>query len=89
MTISEWATTMASLSAILAFLGAIISWIFKRYADSIVNKLVKEYLYELKPNSGSSLRDEVKAIRTDVTELKINLSGLEGRFDQHVAETRK
>lgn len=37
-----------------------------------VQKLVKQYLSELKPNSGSSLRDEVKEIHAQVeTILKI------------------
>jgi hypothetical protein len=33
------------------------------------------------------MRDAVNKIGTDVTEMRVSLARLEGRFDQHVDET--
>jgi hypothetical protein len=87
MTIAELATTLAGFTVFLTFIAAIISWVFKRYMNNVLSQITKEYLSELKPNSGSSMRDEVKAIRLDITDLKVDLASLEGKFDQHIKET--
>lgn len=81
-----WAEALAAFTVVLATVGAIIGWVFKKYADSLVNKLVKDYLSELKPNGGGSLRDDVKSLQKDVTNVRIELSHLQGRFAQHLAE---
>ena len=47
MTAANWAGLIVSLIAIVSAFGASVRW------------LVKHYLYELKPNSGSSLKDSV------------------------------
>jgi hypothetical protein len=47
---------------------------------------IKHYLNELKPNGGSSMRDAINKIGTDITEVRVSLARLEGRFDQHVEE---
>lgn len=86
MTLVEWANALAALTVVVAFVGGVFGWIFKRYADSLVNKLVKEYLYELKPNGGTSLKDDVKALHKDVTNIRVELGHLQGRFAQHLAE---
>lgn len=82
----DWAEPLAAFTVILVFAGTIIGWVFKKYADSIVNKLVKDYLSELKPNGGGSLRDDVKELAKDVTNIRVELSHLQGRFAQHLAE---
>ena len=47
MTAANWASLIVSIIAVVtAFVGS-VQW------------LVKHYLYELKPNSGSSLKDSV------------------------------
>jgi hypothetical protein len=56
------------------------------YTNEIVTNLVKEYLSELKPNHGSSLRDDIIAIKGDLNEVKVDLATLEGKFDQHIKE---
>lgn len=74
MTISDWA---ALTSTVLGIGGAVtlgIRW------------TIKHYLAELKPNGGSSLRDAINKIGTDMTEVRVSLARLEGRFDQHVEE---
>jgi hypothetical protein len=51
--------------------------------------LFRSYLAELKPNGGSSMRDAINRIGLDVTEMRVSLARLEGRFDQHVEEGEK
>ena len=54
MTPTEWAgVAVAAITLVTAFAGA-IRW------------LVKHYLYELKPNGGSSLKDKVNALEHKV-----------------------
>ena len=96
MTITELATTLAAFTAVLTFIGAVVTWVFKNYANKLVGDLTKDYLSELKPNSGSSLKDAVNSIKRDVsevkrdiTDVKIDLSALEGKFDQHIRENAK
>ena len=56
MTPTEWATlAVAGLTLITGFVG-VVRW------------LVKHYLYELRPNGGSSLKDKV-----DLLEEKVEL----------------
>jgi hypothetical protein len=87
MTIAELATTLAAFTAVLTFIGAVISRALKNHTSKVVSDLIKEYLSELKPNHGSSLRDEITYIRDDVIDLKVDLAKLEGKFDQHIKET--
>ena len=83
MTAIDWIGFISSLLSILAFAGTILLRIIKKS----VNHIITEYLSELKPNHGSSLRDEIKGIRVDVTDLKVDVARLEGKFEQHVSET--
>ena len=74
MSISDWA---ALTSTVLGIGGAVtlgIRW------------TIKHYLAELKPNGGSSLHDAISRIGLDITEVRVSLARLEGRFDQHVEE---
>ena len=74
MSISDWA---ALTSTVLGIGGAVILGI--RWT-------IKHYLAELKPNGGSSMRDAITRIGEDMTEVRVSLARLEGRFDQHVEE---
>jgi hypothetical protein len=47
MTASNWAGLIVSVIAVISAFAGSVRW------------LVKHYLYELKPNSGSSLKDSV------------------------------
>jgi hypothetical protein len=54
MTPTEWATlAVATLTIITGFAG-VVRW------------LVKHYLYELRPNGGSSLKDKVDSLEEKV-----------------------
>ena len=47
MTYANWASLLVAIIAIVTAFSGAVRW------------LVKHYLYELKPNSGSSLKDSV------------------------------
>ena len=74
MSIESWAALTSTIIGIggITILG--IKW------------TIKHYLAELKPNGGSSMRDAVNKISADMTEVRVSLARLEGRFDQHVEE---
>ena len=67
MTIADWATTISGFLAVLIAVCGAFRW------------LVKNYLSEMKPNGGSSMRD-------DISEIKVMLAKLEGKFEQHIEE---
>ncbi len=54
MTAANWAGLIVSLIAIVSAFAGSVRW------------LVKHYLYELKPNSGSSLKDSVTRLEHKV-----------------------
>jgi hypothetical protein len=54
MTASNWAGLIVSIIAIVSAFGASVRW------------LVKHYLYELKPNSGSSMRDSINRLEAQM-----------------------
>lgn len=61
MTPSDWATVVACVLAIISAFVAGIRW------------MVKAYLHELVPNSGSSLKDKVTRLETRVDEIYLLL----------------
>jgi len=58
MTPENWAGLIVSIIAIMSAFVASIRW------------LVKHYLSELKPNSGSSMRDELTGLKHEVAIIK-------------------
>lgn len=67
MSIPDWATTV---SGVLAALASI--WAIHRF---VTRALIRDYLSELKPNGGTSMKDKVNSIDTKVQKL-------ESRIDQ-------
>ena len=55
MTATNWATISVSAIAIVTAFAGVVRW------------LVKHYLYELRPNGGSSLKDSVSRLEEKVT----------------------
>jgi ribosome recycling factor len=51
MTPQDWAGFIFTVLSILGVVGAVARWIVKKYVEQIIS--------ELKPNSGSSLKDQV------------------------------
>ena len=54
MTAANWAGLIVSVIAIVSAFAGVVRW------------LVKHYLYELKPNSGSSMRDSIKRLEAQM-----------------------
>lgn len=54
MTATNWAALIVSIIAIVTAFSGAVRW------------LVKHYLYELKPNGGSSLKDSVSRLENKV-----------------------
>lgn len=59
MTIQDWASLIVAILTIVSSIGLGIKW------------LVKHYLAELKPNSGSSLKDQVSRLEHAVEEQRV------------------
>ena len=57
MTPSDWAAFAVALATLVGSLAAAVRW------------MVKNYLQELRPNSGSSLRDSVDRLERQVEEI--------------------
>ena len=57
MTAANWAGLIVAIIAIASAFAGSVRW------------LVKHYLYELKPNSGSSLKDSVNRLERQVEEI--------------------
>ncbi len=54
MTPTEWATLAVAILTIITGFAGVVRW------------LVKHYLYELRPNGGSSLKDKVNLLEEKV-----------------------
>lgn len=74
LTVSDWAAFISVIVAVGGTTAIGIKW------------TIKHYLAELKPNGGSSMHDAISKIGLDITEVRVSLARLEGRFDQHVEE---
>lgn len=88
MTIQDWAALIVAILTIVSSVALAIKW------------LVKHYLIELKPNSGSSLRDAVTRLENALDEQRIDSiksrERQEKKLDEmykilidHIANTKK
>jgi hypothetical protein len=57
MTIANWASLIVAIIAIITAFAGAIRW------------MVKHYLYELRPNGGGSLKDQVNRLERRVDEV--------------------
>ena len=51
MTTQDWAGMILTLLSILTIVGVGVRWIVKKYVEDII--------YEIKPNNGSSMKDQI------------------------------
>jgi hypothetical protein len=88
MTIQDWASLIVAILTIVSSFGLAVRW------------LVKHYLSELKPNSGSSLRDQVNRLEAALDEQRVDSiesrNRQESKLDEmyrilieHIAKTSK
>lgn len=61
MTAQDWAGFILTVLSILGIIGVGVRWIVKKYVQDIVS--------ELKPNSGSSMKDQVTRLEDKMDKL--------------------
>jgi hypothetical protein len=69
MTIQDWASLIVAILTIVSSIAFGIKW------------LVKHYLIELKPNSGSSLKDQVSRLENRLNEADEKRSDMNRKLD--------
>lgn len=75
MSLSDWGVLTSIVFAVGGVTALGIKW------------TIKHYLSELKPNGGSSLNDKIKLeVLPLLSEIKVELAEMRGRFDQHIDE---
>lgn len=73
MTIQDWlGLTLTSLS-ILAVVGVAVRWIIRHYIADIVK--------ELKPNGGSSLKDQVNRLEKEINDANLKRKEMSVKLD--------
>ena len=88
MTVQDWASLIVAILTIVSSIGLSIKW------------MVKHYLVELKPNSGSSMKDQISRLETAVDEQRIDSIKSRDRQEKklddmyqilidHIANTKK
>jgi ribosome recycling factor len=61
MTAQDWMGMILTVLSILAIVGIGIRWIVKKYVEDIIS--------ELKPNSGSSMKDQITRLEDKMDKL--------------------
>jgi hypothetical protein len=74
MTIQDWASLIVAILTIVSSIALAIKW------------MVKHYLVELKPNSGSSMKDQISRLELAVQEQKINSEESRDRQERKLDE---
>jgi len=69
MTVQDWASLVVAILTIVSSIAFGIKW------------LVKHYLVELKPNSGSSLKDQVSRLEIRINEADTRRQDMEKKLD--------
>lgn len=63
MTIQDWLGLTLTALSILTIVGLAIKWVIRHY--------LKDIIHELKPNGGSSLKDQVNRLEKNLSSLEI------------------
>jgi hypothetical protein len=69
MTIQDWASLIVAILTIVSSISFAIKW------------LVRHYLSELKPNSGSSLKDQVSRLESRMNEAETTRKEMDRKLD--------
>lgn len=62
MTIADWLGIILTSLSILTIIGLMVRWVIRHY--------LKDIVHELKPNGGSSIKDQVNRLEQDIVSLK-------------------
>ena len=77
MTVQDWASLIVAILTIVSSIGFGIKW------------LVKHYLVELKPNSGSSMKDQISRLELALDEQKVNSESSRDRQEKKLDDMYK
>ena len=77
MTIQDWASLIVAILTIVSSIAFAIKW------------MVKHYLSELKPNSGSSMKDQISRLETAVDDQRIDSERSRDRQERKLDEMYK
>jgi hypothetical protein len=88
MSAQDWSGLILTILSIVAIIGAGVRWIVKKYVEQILS--------ELKPNSGSSLKDQVTRLEVRVNEADQMRRDMNSKLDKmyvilldHIAKNDK
>jgi hypothetical protein len=77
MTIQDWASLIVAILTIVSSIAFAIKW------------LVRHYLSELKPNSGSSMKDQISRLETAVDDQRVDSERSRDRQEKKLDEMYK
>lgn len=77
MTIQDWASLIVAILTIVSSIAFAIKW------------LVRHYLSELKPNSGSSLKDQVSRLEKSIEEQRVDSERSRDRQEKKLEDLYK
>jgi hemerythrin superfamily protein len=77
MTIQDWASLIVAILTIVSSIAFGIKW------------LVKHYLSELKPNSGSSMKDQISRLENSLDDQRIDSERSRDRQERKLDEMYK
>jgi hypothetical protein len=77
MTIQDWASLIVAILTIVSSIAFSIKW------------LVRHYLSELKPNSGSSMKDQISRLETALDDQRIDSIQSRDRQEKKLDEMYK
>jgi hypothetical protein len=77
MTIQDWASLIVAILTIVSTIAFGIKW------------LVKHYLSELKPNSGSSIKDQISRLETALDDQRVDSIKSRDRQEKKLDEMYK
>ena len=77
MTVQDWASLIVAILTIVSSIGLSIKW------------MVKHYLSELKPNSGSSMKDQISRLEMALDDQRIDSERSRDRQEKKLDEMYK
>jgi hypothetical protein len=77
MTVQDWASLIVAILTIVSSIAFAIKW------------MVKHYLSELKPNSGSSMKDQISRLETSLDDQRIDSERSRDRQERKLDEMYK
>lgn len=88
MSVESWAALIVSICTIVAFAAGSVKWLVKHYFDEIKS--------ELKPNGGSSIKDQINRLEQKSKDAEDDRKLLNSKIDKmfevlldHISKTTK